>query len=180
MPDDVSDADGNSEERTGVISVFNGASPEIMRYKDADEEIEGVTNSLIELLAGDFNPEEVGVFVRSETQMARARRAFKNAGVEWVELERSSMAPAGTVALATMHLAKGLEFRGVIIMACDHNIVPLDERITNVVDESELEEVYNTERHLLYVAATRARECLLITGVDPISEFVEDMKMADG
>jgi ATP-dependent exoDNAse (exonuclease V) beta subunit len=39
-----------------------------------------------------------------------------------------------------------------------------------------LEEVYRTERHLLYVACTRARDRLLVTGVDPASEFFEDIE----
>ena len=44
-------------------------------------------------------------------------------------------------------------------------------------DEAELEEVYNTERHLLYVACTRARDFLLVTGVKPGSEFLGDLKL---
>jgi superfamily I DNA/RNA helicase len=43
-------------------------------------------------------------------------------------------------------------------------------------DESDLEEVYNTERHPLYVACTRARDRLLITGVAPASEFLADLE----
>jgi len=39
-----------------------------------------------------------------------------------------------------------------------------------VVDESDLEEVYKTERHLLYVACTRARDHLLVTGINPGSD----------
>ena len=38
-----------------------------------------------------------------------------------------------------------------------------------------LEEVYNTERHLLYVACTRARDNLLVTAVLPGSEFLGDL-----
>ena len=60
-------------------------------------------------------------------------------------------------------------------MACDHDTIPLAERIESAADEYELEETFNTERHLLYVAATRARERLYLSGVNPISEFVEDM-----
>jgi superfamily I DNA/RNA helicase len=74
-----------------------------------------------------------------------------------------------------MHLAKGLEFRAVVVMACDDEVVPLQERITAVTEESDLEEVYNTERHLLYVACTRARDFLLVTGVEPVSEFLDDL-----
>lgn len=43
-----------------------------------------------------------------------------------------------------MHLAKGLEFRVVAVMACDDEIIPLQERIENVADDADLEEIYNT------------------------------------
>ena len=43
------------------------------------------------------------------------------------------------------------------------------------LDEADLEQVYNTERKLLYVACTRARDHLLVTGVKPVSEFLDDL-----
>lgn len=36
---------------------------------------------------------------------------------------------------------------------------------------------YDTERHLLYVACTRARDHLLITSGDEPSEFIDDLRM---
>ena len=60
-------------------------------------------------------------------------------------------------------------------MACDDDVVPLQERVETVADGGDLEEVYSTERHLLYVACTRARDFLLVTGVAPGSEFLEDL-----
>ncbi len=60
-----------------------------------------------------------------------------------------------------MHLAKGLEFKAVVVMACDDDVLPLRARFEAVADEVELDEVYETERHLLYVACTRARDRLL-------------------
>jgi superfamily I DNA/RNA helicase len=74
-----------------------------------------------------------------------------------------------------MHLAKGLEFKAVAVMACDEDALPLRSRIDAAADEAELEDVYDTERQLLYVAATRARDRLLLTGVKPGSEFLKDM-----
>ena len=74
-----------------------------------------------------------------------------------------------------MHLAKSLEFRAVAVMACDDEVLPLQQRIEAVADDADLEDVYNTERHLLYVACTRARDHLLVTGVKPASEFLEDL-----
>nr|WP_240905889.1 3'-5' exonuclease [Thiorhodococcus mannitoliphagus] len=75
-----------------------------------------------------------------------------------------------------MHLAKGLEFRAVAVMACDDEVIPSQSRIETVTEDSDLEEVYNTERHLLYVACTRARDHLMVSGVEPASEFLDDLE----
>ena len=70
----------------------------------------------------------------------------------------------------------GPEFRSVAVMACDEDVLPHQRRLEQVTDASDLED-YDTERHLLYVACTRARENLLVTGVDPCSEFLEDLEI---
>ncbi len=75
-----------------------------------------------------------------------------------------------------MHLAKGLEFRAVAVMACDDEVIPSQDRVESIADEADLEEVYATERHLLYVACTRARDALLVTATSPASEFLDDMR----
>ena len=80
------------------------------------------------------------------------------------------------VAVSTMHLAKGLEFRAVVVMACDDEVIPLQDRIESVGADADLQEVYDTERHLLYVACTRARDYLLITSAEPASEFLDDLR----
>jgi superfamily I DNA/RNA helicase len=102
--------------------------------------------------------------------------AAKAAGMPCVTLGDAMEVTPGNIAVGTMHLAKGLEFRAVAVMACDDEVIPLQERIENVADDADLEEVYDTERHLLYVACTRARDQLLVTGVRPASEFLDDMK----
>ncbi len=84
-----------------------------------------------------------------------------------MELSERSEDAASRVSVGTMHLAKGLEFKAVAVMACDDEILPLQERIETVADEAELDEVYETERHLFYVACTRARDRLLVSGVKP-------------
>ena len=84
----------------------------------------------------------------------------------------------GHISISTMHLSKGLEFRAVVVMACDDEIIPLQERIETVGDDADLQEVYDTERHLLYVVCTRARDHLLVTSVTPASEFLDDMQGA--
>ena len=75
-----------------------------------------------------------------------------------------------------MHKAKGLEFKAAGVIACDEGVLPLQSRLEAVADETELDDVYETERHLFYVACTRARDRLLISAVRPISEFIKDLQ----
>ena len=74
-----------------------------------------------------------------------------------------------------MHLAKGLEFRAVVVMACDEDVIPDGGRIEAASGMSEIGEIYETERHLLYVACTRARDHLLISSAENASEFFTDL-----
>jgi len=105
----------------------------------------------------------------------RARAAVEGAGLAFKVLDDRVETVGGHVSITTMHLAKGLEFRAVVVMACDDEIIPLQERIENVGDDADLQEIYETERHLLYVACTRARDHLLVSGVGPVSEFLDDI-----
>ena len=75
------------------------------------------------------------------------------------------------VAISVMHLAKGLEYRVVLVMSCDEDILPLASRIAEAADEGELDDIYETERQLLYVACTRARDRLLVTGLPLAQSF---------
>lgn len=172
----IADVDGNVESRRGTVSVFNGPDPSIEVFDSIDDEIAAVGEWIAALLKNGLQPHEVGVFVRSKPQLDRARAAVEVAGVEAVALGDEVETAVGHVSVSTMHLAKGLEFRAVVVMACDDEVMPLQERIETVSDDSDLEEVYNTERHLLYVACTRARDHLLVAGVDPASEFLDDFR----
>jgi len=121
-------------------------------------------------------PHEIGVFVRSAAELDRARGAVAASELPYKVLDEGGETSSGLVSICTMHLAKGLGFRAVAVMACDDEIIPLQARIETVTDDADLEEVYNTERHLLYVACTRARDHLLVTSVDPASEFLDDLR----
>jgi superfamily I DNA/RNA helicase len=172
---EISDVDGNTEKRTDTVSVFNGPAPVIQSYATEADEIVAVTEQLTTWKAAGLGPNEIGVFVRSENEIPRARAAIEAAGLTPLTLTDNFETKSGTVALSTMHLAKGLEFRAVVVMACDDEVIPSQERIDQIGDSADLEDIYNTERHLLYVACTRARDHLLVTSTDPASEFLDDL-----
>lgn len=171
----IADVDGYEDDRTGTVSVFNGQLPLIHNLNTQEEEIAFVSEWIKELIVEGYKPHEIGVIVRSEKELDRAIAAIEKSNITFKLLDSYIQLAHGYAVLGTMHLAKGLEFRAVAVMACDDEIIPSQERIAAVVDNSDLEEVYETERHLLYVACTRARDRLLVTSGDIPSEFLEDM-----
>lgn len=173
---EVPDVDGNVEERRGIVSVFNGPKPVIMACETQEKEVEVVAEWLAERVKEGTAAHEIGLFVRSDAQLSRAIAAVEKAALPYRILDDTVETAGGQVSISTMHLAKGLEFRAVCVMACDDEIIPLQERIETAGDDADLEEVYNTERHLLYVACTRARDRLLVTSGDTPSEFLDDLR----
>ncbi len=174
---EVTDVDGNKEDRSDTISVFNGTPPLILTTKTEIEEIKAVGNWMTGLKKEGVLAHEFGIFVRTEDQLNRAKQAVEAAGLKLKVLDDHVETTSDHVSICTMHLAKGLEFRAVAVMACDDEILPLQERIESVGDDADLQEVYDTERHLLYVACTRARDFLLVTSGGVASEFLDDLRV---
>ncbi len=172
---EIADLDGNLEERNRTISVFNSAPPSVQTFATIALEQEGIKSWLLGL--PQIRPDEIGVFVRSEAQISRAKTMLEQANLPYQVLTPNGDLTTGYVCLCPMHQAKGLEFKAVAILACDDHILPLLERIETASDESDLAEVYKTERHLLYVACTRARDHLWVSGVAPASEFLADLRL---
>ena len=175
LPETIRDMDGNKEKRTGAVSVFNGPDPEIVLAANHDEEIEFVATWVSEQLDAGTPISEIGLIVRSDEELDRARRVAVKLNVKHQTLNETMTSRLDALPIGRMHLAKGLEFKSVAVMACDDEILPMQSRIESVITEHDLDEVHDTERHLLYVACTRARENLLISAVKPESDFLKDL-----
>ena len=115
-------------------------------------------------------PHEFGVFVRSSAQLDRARAAVPLPACGLGYSTRMSKLSPGRSRSARCTWPQGLEFRAVVVMACDDEVIPFQERIETVTNDSDLEEVYKTERQVPSVASTRTRDFLLVSGVAPAWE----------
>lgn len=178
LPASITDVDGHGEDRRTTVSIFAGPRPQLHEFEDEVAEIEAVSTHLRTLRDDGFTLNEIGIFVRDIAQLKRARSAASAAGLPFVQLDDKVETKPDHIAIGTMHLAKGLEFRAVIVMACDDEVIPQQHRVEQITDSADLDEVYSTERHLLYVACTRARERLSISGVTPVSEFLDDLAIS--
>ncbi|MGK7663533.1 MULTISPECIES: UvrD-helicase domain-containing protein [unclassified Marinovum] len=162
LPPRLLEVGGDEERRTGVTSVFHGPSPTLETFESSEAESRAVGLWLKQLVRDGVNPETMAILVRSEAELPRAAAA-------------RDISEHPGIAICLMHDAKGREFMAVAVIACDGDVLPREERLLGASDERELREIFDTERHLLYVAATRAREHLWLSAVDPASEFLEDL-----
>ena len=71
-----------------------------------------------------------------------------------IYLQNTKEKQKDTISLMTIHQAKGLEFKTVILVGCNHGILPSSKSIDTNNEE---------ERRLFYVAITRAKERLFLT-----------------
>ena len=161
LPETLVEADGSEESRLGVTSVFEGPKPELCVFTNRDEEVSKLASWVGSLLAAGVREEEIAVLARTKEVLSEYATAFENTnpGINFL----------------SMHDSKGTEFQAVAVVALDHQILPDEGRLLAARDEAQLDEVMSTERHLLYVAATRARDYLLMSGVTPVSEFFSDL-----
>ena len=148
LPKSIRDIDGNEEDRWGAVSIFNGPDPESQTFDDPDREIVGIADWIRHTIQDRVESVEISVFVRTRNELARAHEAVRQAGHVSLELSEWVEEPAGRIFIGTMHLAKGLEFKAVVVMACNDEILPLQERIEMVADEADLDEVCETEHYL--------------------------------
>jgi mRNA-degrading endonuclease RelE of RelBE toxin-antitoxin system len=83
----ITDVDGNSDDRSDTVSVFNGPPPTIHQLESEAEEIKTVGNWIAEHAKAGLMPHEFGVFVRSTAQLDRAEAAAKAAGIAFKILD---------------------------------------------------------------------------------------------
>ena len=160
LPTRLLEADGGEDRRLGVTSVFEGPLPALQIFDTVEEEASSAHDWLKELVKEGIVKDEIAILVRDRSLAKRADAVIGELqGIKW----------------HVMHEAKGQEFRAVAIIGCDADVIPSESRLAQATDERALEEIYDTERHLLYVAATRARDHLWISGVGEVSEFLEDL-----
>ncbi len=177
LPKEISDLDENKVSRKGTVSLFNSLPPQILLLNNYKEENTIISYWISEQINKGISPHEIGLFVRDESVLYRAKSAILESGKKAFKITDKFEKNNTSVFYGTMHFAKGLEFKSVAVMACDDSIIPQQSRLERITDSSDLGEVYETERQLLYVACTRARENLIVTGIYPGSEFLEDLSV---
>jgi superfamily I DNA/RNA helicase len=167
----VDDLDGETDEEKGYMSLLSGPKPECHRFASAEQEQEFLGKTLKELVKAR-PAEEICLVARTAKTIKDDYQALlKSLGIEHLVLDKSKEGTGGGVRLATMHRVKGLEFPVMILAGMNSKVMPL--RIAAVEgDPTAKKEHEDRERSLLFVAATRARDQLIVTSWGTPSAFL--------
>jgi superfamily I DNA/RNA helicase len=168
------DMDGGQEERGATRSLLRGPAPALCGYKRRSEETDAAVRRVREWIDAGLQPEAVGVFARTSARLNEIGGALGHAGIGWSQLTDSDGVSSG-VQVGTMHRAKGLEFKAVLVLDCSEGVVPHSAAIKNKDDPQDRESAIARERQLLYVAMTRARDELAVTWSGSPSPFISKL-----
>jgi superfamily I DNA/RNA helicase len=169
----ITDVDDEIEDRK-TLSLLHGPPPDIKSAPDLAGEIDLLANWLTALREQGTAPSEIAIFARTRKALEdRALPALKRCALPGAWLSSDQSIETGSVSLGTLHAAKGLEFRAVAVIGCDHSNVPLSAAIGMAKDPDTRQIVEERELSLLYVGCTRARERLLVTWSGQPSRFLK-------
>jgi DNA helicase II / ATP-dependent DNA helicase PcrA len=133
----------------------HGETPQILHYKTAEEEIQGIVQLITRFKDSGFN--SLGIICKDEPHARSLHEKLKAPHPEIIFLSYQSTSYEHGIMVTYTHMAKGLEFDEVIVPHLDKHTyrTPMD-------------------RSLLYIAVTRAMHRLTCTGLE-ISEILRNI-----
>ncbi|MQF48989.1 hypothetical protein FIM08_03730 [SAR202 cluster bacterium AC-647-N09_OGT_505m] len=170
----------DEEEDRNSVSLLTGAPPIIKICEAESEEILHIGEWLQDMIRLGYGQDEIAIVSRrTKTLSDIGHPSLQMAGnLKRRDLQDSRPPSEDGVAFGTMHGVKGLEFKAVAVIGCGEEEVPDKEMLDSACDESELQEIMETEKNLLHVALTRARERLLITCSRNLSLLIKDQSQS--
>jgi superfamily I DNA/RNA helicase len=169
----IDDLDDGSDSARGYYSLRLGVAPQVELLASQAAEYQYIVAAVRQWIQREVGPSDICVVARTRAAVRAYEQALEEAGIaaEAIETDGESL-DRTKVRLGTMHRVKGLEFRAVVIAGVQRGSVPQKLPADKFADEVARDAFLQGERHLLYVAATRARDELLVTGHGTASEFL--------
>ena len=164
-PGTYEDMEGQAEEHH-YVSPRSGPEPLLLHATDRADELSKAAELLTVWLEQDRDsedsaPESIAILVRDRYQRDAVVNGLAQHGIEVRAVDREA-AGRGRPVVMTMHRAKGLEFRKILLFDVSKNAIPRPLRDQQYSD-ADRDDALLRERSLLYVAATRARDQLAIS-----------------
>lgn len=131
----------------------HGDKPRIHFFKKNADELLFVTDHALAFADSDFH--SLGIICKTQKQAEKVARQMEEQGINYHLLTELSSSFSTGIVICTAHMAKGLEFDQVLVF-----------------DASDKNYHMTMDRHLLYVACTRAMHDLALTVTGQASSFL--------
>ena len=169
--DPVTGLDGEVDSLIGYRSPMHGPRPQHKLAVTRAEEFNFLAERIGAWLSDGIEPHAIGVAARSAALVREAREALRVAGIETVSL--SGRGDTKAVRAGTMHAMKGLEFQAVAVIGVEHGLVPEPAVVTPHAEDAVTHaQDLQRERCVVFVACTRARDHLYVSGTGQPSIFL--------
>jgi AAA domain/UvrD-like helicase C-terminal domain len=167
----VTGLDGEVDSLLGYRSPMHGPAPQVKTAANRTEELALLTERICSWLADGIELNAIGVTARSAALVREARAALEAAGIATVSLNGRGSTKA--VLAGTMHAMKGLEFQAVAALGVEQGLVPAAAAVTPETEDAAAHaQDLQRERCVLFVACTRARDHLYVSGTGEPSPFL--------
>ena len=175
---DYDDLDTGKVSRKGQVSLRKGEAPVVRIFQSRADEAEYVATEVAALVSSGVPPESICVVGRTRDLVAEQfLPLIEQRGQSAVVLGKELVETPG-IRLATMHRVKGLEFPIMFVVGVDRDHLPLVLNRDGTEDPVLQRQHEQRERCLLYVAASRARDRLFVTGTGEPSPFLVELEAA--
>ena len=169
---DFDDFDGNSEDKTGYLSLFHGMMPTYKLYWTKQQELESVTAEIKQLLQQGVRYEEILIAARRKDCVNDFRNHLHQHNIPHVDKKLLTTKSEG-IRLGTFHGIKGLEFKHVFLVDVNDRTLPYTPTfIMDKLTEEEKAQYLKSEKALFYVAISRAIHKVNISGVGTPSNLI--------
>ncbi|MGW5713830.1 UvrD-helicase domain-containing protein [Streptomyces olivaceus] len=169
--------EGRKEALLGYRSALHGDGPAVHAAQTEDAELDALVTQVRAWSEAGVAADEIGVSARFNKTCAKVVARLNDAGIPAVSLRTANAdsAEQKAVRVGTMHSFKGLEFRCVALVGVNDGALPFPRAITpEDVDSLQHEADLMSERCLLFVACTRARDSLYVSWSGEPSTFLTE------
>lgn len=162
------DLDGGEENNKGYISIVHGDKPVYKLVANSNEECETILGFIEECTNNGMRLNEICIAATKKSLYRDILDAVHRKGLPYQEIKSGkAVGNKDGVMFCTFHSLKGLEFRAMALVGVTEASLPSKEASlpnSEGMDVVERREALSQFRSLLYVAITRGRQAVLISG----------------
>ena len=169
--DPVTGLDGEVDSLLGYRSPMHGEPPQLRVAETRGKEFKFLAERIHAWAEAGIEPQAIGVTARSASLVGEAREALKADGI--MTVSPSGRGNPQAVRVGVMHAIKGLEFQAVAVIGVEQGLVPDPAAVTPEGEDPVAHaQDLQRERCVLFVACTRARDHLYVSGTGEPSIFL--------